>query len=143
MNIDGPNLFGAWNLVKIQIETEQGAERVDLYGANPIGRLILCESGHMMALVTAAGRCDTKDQSDSAELFGSMMAYSGSYRLEGGDKFITTVDVAWHPAWNGTEQTRFYKLDGDNLSIRTARQTHPKFLGQSVYGVVVWRRERK
>ena len=32
------------------------------------------------------------------------------YRLEG-DKWVTKVDVSWNPAWNGTDQVRFYKLD--------------------------------
>ena len=38
-------------------------------------------------------------------------------RMLEADKIIVTVDIAWHPSWLGTEQTRFYKLDGDKLSI--------------------------
>jgi ABC-type Fe3+ transport system substrate-binding protein len=43
-------------------------------------------------------------------------AYTGMYRLEG-DKWLTKVDVAWNPEWVGTEQTRFFKLDGDRLHV--------------------------
>jgi hypothetical protein len=68
-----------------------------------------------------------------------MMAYSGKYRAEGENKFITTVDVAWHPAWNG-EQTRFFALNGDVLSITTAQQTVPQFPGRPGRGVLRWRR---
>jgi len=50
--------------------------------------------------------------------FGRWPPYSGLYRLEG-DKWITAVDVAWNPAWTGTDQVRFYKLDGDQLVVST------------------------
>lgn len=70
-----------------------------------------------------------------------MMAYSGKYRVEGEDKFITSVDLLWHPAWNGTEQTRFFKLDNDMLSITTAEQTHPLFANRVGRGVLVRRKE--
>jgi Lipocalin-like domain len=33
------------------------------------------------------------------------------------------VDTAWHPAWIGTEQVRFFKVDSGVLSITTAWQT--------------------
>jgi Lipocalin-like domain len=45
-----------------------------------------------------------------------MMAYTGRYRVEG-EKFITKVDVSWNELWNGSEQERFYKLDGNRLDI--------------------------
>ena len=50
-----------------------------------------------------------------------MMAYSGRYRLRVDGCFITIVDSAWYPAWIGTEQTNFFTLDGDTLSIISPR----------------------
>ena len=47
-----------------------------------------------------------------------MVAYTGIYRVEG-DKWITKVDVAANPAWVGTEQTRFFRVDGDRLQEMT------------------------
>lgn len=69
------------------------------------------------------------------------MAYSGRYRVQGDDCFITDVDVAWHPSWLGTEQTRYFKIERDTLWIITAPQRHPKYPGRTVRGVLTWRRE--
>jgi len=43
-----------------------------------------------------------------------MLASSGLYRVEGND-FITTVEVSWNEQWNGTEQRRHYRIEGDKL----------------------------
>ena len=51
----------------------------------------------------------------AGELFDCMMA-SGRYRMQA-DRIITTVESAWHPAWIGTEQTRYFQHDGDALSL--------------------------
>jgi hypothetical protein len=73
-------------------------------------------------------------------LFDRLTAYSGVCRVEA-DEIIVTVDVAWHPSWLGTEQTRFFKLDGDRLSIISAPQQHPKFADKVVRGIVAWQRD--
>ena len=72
---------------------------VDMYGAEPVGFLIINPDHRMMTIITSAGREMPQTKLDEAELFGSMMGYSGVYRLEGDDKFITHADIAWHPAW--------------------------------------------
>ena len=43
-------------------------------------------------MVTSADREPPRDEADGAALFESMMAYSGKYRVEGEDKFITSAD---------------------------------------------------
>ncbi len=53
-----------------------------------------------------------------------MLSYTGLYRFEG-DKFITTVDVSWNESWTGTDQVRFYTLDGDGWEIITAWMPNP------------------
>jgi hypothetical protein len=67
-----------------------------------------------------------------------MMAYSGKYRVEG-DKFVTAVDIAWHPAWAG-DQTRFFKLVDDRLYITTTQLATPLYPSRVGRGVLVWRR---
>jgi hypothetical protein len=70
-----------------------------------------------------------------------MMAYSGRYRLRVDGCFTTIVDSAWYPAWIGTEQTNFFTLDGDTLSIISPLLQHPKFPHDRVRGVAIWRKE--
>ena len=133
-------LIGTWQLVSIQFELADTGECVDMYGPNPSGFVILTDGGRFMGIVTSADRAPPTNEADRAALFETMMAYSGRYRVEGENKFITAVDIAWHPAWNGTEQTRLFKLSGDTLSIATAQQTHPLFPGRMGRGVLVFQK---
>jgi Lipocalin-like domain len=129
-------LLGTWKLVSFQFAIEDTGERGDVYDAHPIGILILTER-RFTTILTAGNQ---PPEADSAALFDRMMAYSGNYRIEA-EKIIVSVDIAWHPSWRGTEQTRFYKLDGDKLSISTAPQHHPKFADKLVRGIVVWQKD--
>ena len=81
---------GTWKLVSFQYEFEDSDERDEPLGANPVGYLVLTEE-RLITLMTARERA-----TDAApgELLGSMIAYSGRYRLQGDDCFITTVDSA-------------------------------------------------
>ena len=81
-----------------------------------------------------------RPDNDPTALFETMIAYSGSCRIEDGDKLIIKVDTAWHPAWIGTEQVRFFKVDSGVLSITTAWQTHPWFRGRMARGVLTAQR---
>jgi hypothetical protein len=73
----------------------------------------------MMTVITGEGRKTPKTDQDRADIFKSLLAYSGRYRVEG-DKFITKVEVSWNPAWVGTDQERFFKVDGDRLQVISA-----------------------
>ena len=51
-------------------------------------------------------------------LFASA-AYAGTYTL--GDKqVIHHIDISWNQGWTGTDQLRFFELEGDTLTITTA-----------------------
>lgn len=137
---DSNPLLGVWKLQSIQFEFADTKKRVDVYGPNPSGYLIHTAEGRMMVILTAADRKAPKEDADGATLFKTMMAYTGTFRVDGDDKFTTLVELAWHPGWNGTEQTRFYNIEGDTLSITTAEQTHPAFPGQVGRGVLIYTR---
>ena len=53
------------------------------------------------------------------KLHQTMSAYAGTYTLENG-KVIHRLDISWNQAWTGTDQVRFYKLEGNILTITTA-----------------------
>jgi hypothetical protein len=111
------SLVGNWKLVSWQVVVEDEAR--DLFGSKPKGYLILTREGRAMALTTAEARTPGETEPDRAALHKSMLAYTGMYRLEG-DEFITTVDASWNENWNGTEQRRSFKIDGDKLFIESA-----------------------
>jgi hypothetical protein len=131
------SLIGAWKLLSFQFEEEGGTERHHVYDEKPTGVLIFTPAGRMMGLLTAG----TRDQADNRALFDTLMAYSGRYKLQDGDRLVVMVDCAWHPSWVGTEQVRYAKLDGDVLSLTSGFQDHPKYPGKRVRGLLVWQKE--
>jgi hypothetical protein len=133
-------LHGVWRLVSAQVRMEDTGEVIDVHGPNPRGVAILDPSGRASFIITDAGREPPRTDADSAALHRGMTAYAGRYRVEGG-QLVTTVDVAWHPAWENTEQRRFLELSGDRLTLSTAVQEHPSHPGRKHRGVFVWVRE--
>jgi hypothetical protein len=131
------SLFGTWKLLAVQFESADSGERLDLFGPTPLGRLILTNTGYMMTIITSADRALMRD---AARLFETMMAYAGRFLLDG-DKLVVSCDLSWHPDWVGTEQVRYFKLDGEKLSLRSGKQTHPRHPNKLGYGVIDWRRE--
>ena len=87
-------------------------------GNNPTGYVIFIPEGRVWFVLTGEGRRPAKTVQERAELLDSLVAYTGTYRIEG-EKWITKVEVAWNPAWVGTEQARSFKVDGDRLSVLT------------------------
>jgi hypothetical protein len=117
---DRTEILGVWKLVSFELEVQATGEREPVLGKNPTGYCIFTPE-RCMFVFTAEGRQAPKTDQDRAELYKSMLAYTGKYRLEG-DKWITTVEVSWNPASVGTEQTRFFTIDGDRLHVKTPWQ---------------------
>ena len=119
-------LLGTWRIVSVESEDQATGAREPVLGIGLSGYIIFTPEGRMITLVTGGDRKEAKTDEDHGDLFRSMVAYSGTYQVEG-DKFVTRVDVAWNPVWVGTEQTRFFALEGDLLHVTTA-------WGQSIAG---------
>ena len=128
-------LLGWWNIASFYVELKDTGECTGTFGVDPLGHMVITED-RMMSILTSRERTDK----DAAALFETMMAYSGCCRIEDEVRLVIKVDVAWHPAWVGSEQTRFFNVDGDTLSITTAWQNHPKFPGRVARGLVTAQR---
>lgn len=137
---DGKKIVGVWKLLAFDLEFQDGSPRRAQYGKNPPGYLILTAEGRMMATIEAEGRKPPNTDEDRANLYRTIIAYSGMYRLEG-DKWTTKVDVSWSPIWTGTDQVRYYKLDGDRLEVTSAWGLNTLLPGSpTTRGVLVWER---
>ena len=132
-------LVGNWKLVSWQVVTENGAN--DLFGKKPKGYLILTREGRAMTLTTAETRTAGETDAERAALHKSMLAYTGKYRVEG-NEFITTVDASWNEGWNGTEQRRRFRLDGDKLYIESAPAPSITSPDKVDFRRIIWQRER-
>ncbi|MDQ3059919.1 MAG: lipocalin-like domain-containing protein [Pseudomonadota bacterium] len=105
------------------------------------GYLIFTSDGGMMVLVTAKTREPGNTDEKMAALLRTVMAYTGRYRIDE-DRFITKIDSSWNEAWNGSEQKRFYKLDGDTLEVSTAWIPNPLVSGNPIgRAILSFRRE--
>jgi hypothetical protein len=136
----GEALVGTWKLVSWQVITENQPPQ-SVFGAHPKGFLVLTREGRSIALTTAEKRRAGMSDSERAALHKSMLAYSGRYRVEGHD-FITVVEVSWNEAWNGTEQRRHFRIDGDRLFIESAPAPSILFPGKTEIRRIVWEREK-
>jgi hypothetical protein len=128
-------VVGVWRLQSWVMEDVETSETKAVPGEGLNGYLILTAQGRMMGLLPPQGRKGR--QTEAAD--GSMLAYSGPYRVEG-DKFITKVDVSWNQGWIGTEQTRGYKVDGTRLQILSPPQPNPRFGGKTMRGIFTFER---
>ena len=67
---------------------------------------------------------DQATDAERVQLHKSMLAYAGTYAIAG-DKVVHHIDIAWNNARLGTDQVRFFKLDGDKLTLTTERNKSP------------------
>lgn len=137
------SVLGAWKLQSFYTENVETKERSEPFGPEPRGTLILHPDGRMAAILTPRERIAPTTEAGRAAAFQKIVAYSGRYRLEPPDRFVTAVDVAWFEDWIGTDQARTYRLDGDNLDIFTSPARMPRQGADdiTVIGVLSWIRE--
>lgn len=114
---DIADVCGVWRLRSCYLEDVETGARTEPFGANPKGVLILLPEGRMAALLTPAEQKPPATEADQANAFRALVAYSGLYRLEPPNRFVTTVDVAWFQPWVGSEQARTFALHGETLDI--------------------------
>jgi hypothetical protein len=94
-----------------------------------------------MAVITAEGRKPPESDADRATAFRTLIAYSGLYRIAD-DRWVTKVDIAWNESWLGTEQVRFYRLEGDMLTVTTPWLSSLNYEGRTVRGTLTWTKVR-
>jgi hypothetical protein len=80
---------------------------------------------------------------DRAELFDSMISYTGLVRLDGPGRFITTVDISLIPSEVGTEKLRLFSIDGNRLVIRLPENQSRFAKGRTTVSELIWEREHQ
>jgi len=111
---DRTPLVGLWRLLDFWREYQASDKREYPMGNSPAGYILFQPEGRMWVVITAEGRTAPTTDQDRAGLFNTLVAYTGPYRTDG-DQWITTVEVSMNPAWVGTEQTRVFRIIGDQL----------------------------
>ena len=133
-------LAGSWKLTSWTIQII-GGDVTEPFGRNPKGRALITPDGYAAFVIAAANRKPAANDAESAALLKTLMVYTGPFTIEG-DKFTTKVDISWNELLTGQDQVRFFKVEGDKLTIRTAEQTSAVYPGKKVVGTLTWERER-
>jgi hypothetical protein len=127
---------GVWKLVSYEVEVQATGEKTNPMGKNPSGYVIFTPEGRAMFVFTGESRKPAKTDSERASLLSSLIAYTGTYRIEG-DKWITKIEVAWNPEWVGTEQTRSFKVIGDRLQVLTPWRIMPNWADKGMQRSII------
>jgi len=130
---------GSWRLVSCVMEDVETKEQKAVWGERPNGFLTLTAAGHWIVVQTSEGRKAPQTDEDRSAAFRSMLAYSGKYRTEG-KKIVVNVDIAWDESWAGTEQVRFFRIDGDQMHIEAAPQRYANLGDKVMRAVLIWQR---
>jgi Lipocalin-like domain len=122
-------IVGTWRLQSFVREVAATGQRYNEFGQHPEGYISYLPDGRMHAILVTNSRPTPASlvpaDNEKIELFGTMIAYAGTYKVEG-EKVVHNVDISWNQSWTGTQQIRFFQLDGDKLTIATAVAKSPR-----------------
>ena len=123
---DSDKVVGIWKLASYEVEVQATGQKEPVLGQSPTGYAAFMPEGRVFFVLTGEARKPAKTDQERAELLSTLVAYTGTYRVEG-DKWITKVEVAWLPEWVGTEQVRTFKLEGARLQVLTPWRLMPNW----------------
>jgi len=136
------SVVGTWKIQSFVREVVATGQRHNEFGDKPDGYISYLPDGRMHAMLVASNRMKPSGalptDEEKAKLFGTMIAYAGTYRIDGG-KLIHDVEVSWNQHWTGSQQVRFFKAEGDTLTITTAIAKSPRD-GQEGRTIVVFKK---
>ena len=120
------SIVGTWKLRSYVVEVQATGEKLPVMGEKPSGYVAFLPDGRVFFLLTGADRKPAKADSERAQLFNTLIAYTGTYST-GEDTWTTEVDAAWNPEWVGTKQVRSFKLEGNRLDVLTPWRIMPNW----------------
>jgi hypothetical protein len=129
-------IVGTWQIKSFSIQSLETKETTRPFGESPIGYIQYSPGGYMIVFLQSGDpKRPTHNPFTDAEraeahrtIFG---AYAGKYTVEG-NKVVHHIEASWRPEWIGTQQTRFFEMDGKKLTLKTAPQTSTVLSGQTV-----------
>jgi hypothetical protein len=144
LHAQDPSLTGTWKLKSFVREVSATGERYNQLGEHPEGVIGYASDGRMYAILLSGDRAKSGTEAPTDEqrvaLYNSMIAYAGTYTVEG-NKVVHHVDLSWNGARAGTDQVRFFSLDGDVLTLKTAPNKSP-IDGREGVGLLIFEKVR-
>ena len=139
-------VLGTWRLRSYVREVLATGERFNQFGDDPDGYIGYAPDGRMYAIFARHDRITPRDSvptdEEGVQLLGTMVAYAGTYTLSKTEnKVVHHIDISWNQAWTGTNQVRYFELDGDTLTITTAPYKS-YYDGREGRSILIWTRVR-
>ena len=139
-------LVGSYRLISSEGHSSDGKVTLD-QGPEPLGRLMLDAGGRMSVHLVdpnrrrfSSGDFLRPTREELEEAFVGYFGYFGSYMIEESAGVLTFhVEGAAYPNYIGTDQRRFFVLDGERLTLRTPPE---RAGGADITYVIIWERER-
>ena len=133
---DASPLIGTWKqLSGTMVEEGSTSERSNLSAA-PNGFVNFSADGRLILLSTDSARKkpagEVPTAAEAEALYRSMIAYAGTYKLAG-NKVTYHLEATWNESWTGSKQVRFWKVEGDLLTITTPEIVNPLTGKRSVF----------
>ncbi len=117
-------LQGSWTLVSLYVE--QDGKKIDVFGPNPRGSMILTPNGRFSVIFmnaslpkfAANSRVKGTTEENQAVVQGSL-AYFGSYKiLSAKEKMVRlNIEGSTYPNWEGEEQKLVMTVTGDEMKV--------------------------
>jgi hypothetical protein len=133
---DRDKIVGTWKLVSYEVEVQATGQKIPVMGNHPTGYVTFNPEGRVFFVLTGEARKPAKTDQERAELLNTLVAYSGTYTVEG-DKWTTNVEVAWNPEWVGTKQVRNFTLSDDRLDVLTPWRVMPNWADKGMTRSIV------
>ena len=137
---DNP-LLGTWRLKSFARLVAGTGERYNQMGEHPDGYISYAADGRVLVFFVSAEqprpRAEPTDE-ERIKLHKAMLAYGGTYTLSPG-KVVHHIDMQWDGRRLGTDQIRFYTIEGDKLVIKTEPNKSPTD-GREGVGILTFER---
>lgn len=118
-------LVGTWDLVEFDRRDDSGKVAESYYGNSPLGVLVYTASGDMSVHLVdrRVGEFESGDfmlgsPEEIKEAYEGYFGYFGRYSVDVPARTVTHhVEGSSFRGYTGSDMTRFFKLDGDTLSL--------------------------
>src|SRR5665647_214277 len=80
---DRDKIVGIWKLVSYEVEVQATGQKSPVMGEKPTGYVTFTPEGRVFFVLTSEARKAAKTDQERAELLNTLVAYSGTYTVEG------------------------------------------------------------
>lgn len=103
---ESDTIHGIWKLVSYEVEVQATGQIGPVMGEKPTGHAAFLPEGRVFFVLTGEARKPGKTDKERADLLSTLVAYTGTYRIEG-DTWLQVL-TPWRlmPNWADKGMTR-------------------------------------